>query len=41
VLSDRVLPPLMVSVYRRNLELAFGHRDEGGVMGLLRSALRS
>jgi predicted amidohydrolase len=50
VLSDRVLPPLMVPVYRRNLELAFGHRDDfvgsgepeqGGVLGFVRSVLRS
>ena len=41
VLSDRVLPRLMLPVYRRQLELAFGHRREGGVMGLLRTALRS
>jgi hypothetical protein len=41
VLSDRVLPRLMLPVYRRQLEEAFGHRSDGGVMGLLRTALRS
>lgn len=40
-LSDRVLPRLMRPVYRRNLEQAFGHRREGGVLAFVRASLRS
>ena len=40
-ISDRFLPRLMRPVYRRNLEDAFGHRREGGVLSFVRAALRS
>ena len=38
VLSDDVLPRIMLPVYRRNLSRVFGH-DGSGVFGCVRAAL--